>query len=130
MGGEIQKKKSDLNSSILNTVTQTNTLLDQIGKINVKIQQQSTDNRDDLLDQRNALVHELAKSINFTTYTDENDELTISVSNGLQIVSGATVNHFAAVSNTENQSLYGITLENGYGDDIDVTPFITDGYLN
>lgn len=129
MGGEIQKKKNDLNSSILNTITQTNTLLDQIGKINTKIRQQTSENRDDLLDQRNALVHELAKSINFSTYTDENDELTISVSNGLQIVAGSTVNHFSAVANQENQSLYGISLESGYGDDIDVTSFITEGNL-
>ncbi len=129
MGGEILKKKNDLNSSILNTVTQTNTLIDQIGKLNTKIQQQSSENRSDLLDQRNALVHELSKSINFSTYTDENDDLTISVSNGLQIVDGSTVNHFSAVANQENQSLFGISLENGYGDEIDVTSFITDGNL-
>lgn len=103
MGAEVSQKRTDLNENIRSTVTSMNDITSQIAALNSKIASVSGDERSTLLDQRNALTHELSQYIDFTTYTDNTDDLKIMLSNGLELVSGG-MNHPISVETDPSDS--------------------------
>ncbi len=66
-------------------------LIKQISELNTRIQGMEPGERSTLLDQRNALTHQLAQYINFNTYTDANDSLKLTLANGLELVSADNI---------------------------------------
>ncbi len=129
MSSEMDQKKSILNDDIRSNVAQANAVLTQIGQINRQISLQPSSDRADMLDQRNQLVHELAGYLNFKVRNEPDDNLSLSLSNGLELISGETVRQLSTDEDSEDASLLRINLESGYGGTIDVSSFIEEGSL-
>ncbi|HEU5282110.1 MAG TPA: flagellar basal body rod C-terminal domain-containing protein [Gammaproteobacteria bacterium] len=129
MSNEISEKKSILNDNIRSNVEQANAILTQIGQMNRQISLQTSGDRSDMLDQRNKMVHELAGYLNFTVRNEPNDGLSLSLSNGIEVVSGQTVRTFSTMDDDEDATLLRIGLESGYSGTLDVSSFITEGSL-
>ena len=129
IGSEITRKKSELNTNINTTVGFVNDLVKRIADISTQINQTKAGERDSLLDQRNGLVHELSKYFNFDTTTDSNDCLSITLSNGLEVLSQGSCNQFTTVPDSADATKLTIQLNNGAVTS-DATPFITGGELS
>jgi flagellar hook-associated protein 1 FlgK len=67
--------------------------------------------------------------LNFSVRNEDNDGMTLSLSNGIEIVSGQTVRSLSTMDDDEDATLLRIGLESGYGATLDVSSFITDGSL-
>lgn len=129
MSADVSNRREILKSNVNASVEAVNALIDQIGDINSQISYVPSGQNADLLDQRNKLVHDLAGYINVVPLEGENNSLTLTLSNGLSIVSGAYVNHFAIIPDGQDSSIQKLGLDNGQGTFSDITSFITDGSL-
>lgn len=87
VGNAIDLKRTDIDLNLENSVTNVNHLIEEIGKINYSLSQLQSGDKNSLLDQRNALVHQLSESININYSTDDNDIISIALNNGLEIIS-------------------------------------------
>lgn len=129
MSNEISQKKSILNDSIRSNVAQANAVMSQIGQMNRQISLQNSGDRSDMLDQRNKLVHDLAGYLNFTVRNEDNDGISLSLSNGIEIISGETVRTMSTMDDAEDATLLRIGIDNGYSGTIDISSFVTEGSL-
>lgn len=90
LGSYLDDMASDVNSQIDDQVSQINDLTDQIADLNEKISLSdalgSTSNS--LLDQRDLLVSQLSELVDVDVTTQTNGSYTVSLSNGLALVSG------------------------------------------
>lgn len=128
LSGEISKRRNDINQNIATDVDHVNTIIDQISRINTQISQLSSQDRLSLLDQRNALTHELAKYMNFDTHLDANDGITLTLSNGIELLATNVANHISLHSDPADPSKSTLFMENN-NSKIDITRFISDGEL-
>ncbi len=125
---DIDHRKEEVNSSIKSNIERVNELEKEISKINTQVQSVGSADISSLLDQRNALVHELATYIDFKTYTDEKDNLTLSLSNGTEILSGGTYYKFSTQLNATDPGKLDIMLDNGV-DSSNITSLLSDGSI-
>jgi len=128
LGSEISKRKMILRDDVGQTVSQANALITQIASLNNQISQTPAGSRASLLDQRNSLVHELAQYIDFNTLDDGQDRVSISLSNGINLVSGTNTNLLSVAASDFDSSNLRILI----GSDSslsEITPFISDGRL-
>lgn len=90
LGSYLDDMANDVNSQIDDQVSQVNDLTEQIAGLNKKISLSdalgSTSNA--LLDQRDLLVSQLSELVDVDVTTQDNGSYTLSLSNGLALVSG------------------------------------------
>lgn len=129
MSDEILQKKSVLNDSIRSAVTQTNEILTQVGQLNNQIAALQEGERDTLLDHRNSLLHDLAGYMNFTIANEDNDGISLSLSNGISVVTASSVRLLSTQDDSEDATLLKINIDNGFTGVIDISSFITGGSL-
>ncbi|MCR4539017.1 flagellar hook-associated protein FlgK [Pseudomonas sp. 18.1.10] len=90
LGSYLDDMANDVNSQIDDQVSQVNDLTEQIAGLNKKISLSdalgSTSNT--LLDQRDLLVSQLSELVDVDVTTQDNGSYTVSLSNGLALVSG------------------------------------------
>ncbi len=128
VGADIVRKKDDLNQSMANTVNLANDLLGRISKISTQISETRPEERSTLLDQRNALTHELAQYLNFNTSNEEGDGLTITLANGLELLSGSICGKLSTQPDPNDTTKLKIMLTTG-NNISDATPNITGGQI-
>lgn len=125
---EIGMRRSDLNSGIETKISRINQIEEQISKLNTDIRSMSDEDATSLLDQRNTLVNELAKYIDFKSYTDDNNVLTLTLSNGIDLITGTNYYTLSTGQDNTDPSKLRIMLDNDTGSS-DVTDILTDGSL-
>ena len=106
MSTSLSTLDSQQNSQIVQTVSQVNSILQQISTLNATIgsvQQDSTNNANDSLDQQDALLTKLSGLINISTSVNSSGQVTVS-SGGTELVSPLDCKQLTTVSGTGSGS--------------------------
>ncbi|MGI9027131.1 MAG: flagellar hook-associated protein FlgK [Burkholderiaceae bacterium] len=109
LGQRLDQQGSDIDRQISDTITSVNTLAQQVAGLNQRI---LTDGRDpaisqvpnDLLDQRDALVRQIAGAIGATALPQSDGSVNLFVSNGQPLVVGRQANALIAVPDDQDPS--------------------------
>ena len=87
----IQEKRDQANRSVASTANEVNAIASQIAKLNQQIEAEVPKGSDNnARDQRQALVDKLAELVGIQVYEDTQGMLTVTVENGIPIVSGGS----------------------------------------
>jgi flagellar hook-associated protein 1 FlgK len=85
----IQDKVTQANRTVVSLATEINTITDQIAKLNHQIATEIVEGMDNnARDQRQGLVNKLAELVGIQVFEDDQGRMTITVENGMPIVSG------------------------------------------
>ena|GEM_PF-271949 len=87
----IEEKRAQANRSVASIAAEVNTLTAEIAKLNHQIESEVPKGSDNnSRDQRQALVDKLAELVGIHVYEDHHERLTITLENGIPLVSGTT----------------------------------------
>jgi len=126
---QLQQIRTDLNSEIQGAVNDINTLGEQIADLNGQIQQAeiSGQHANDLRDQRERLLGELAEKIDIHTVEGEFGVVSVFIGGGKLLVESQAY-RLRAVPNADNAGFVNIAFDLG-GGTTDITSAIRDGRL-
>lgn len=90
LGGQLDQQRGQINDQITSTVNSINTTIKQIAALNAKIAKAGDSTPNDLLDQRDQLVQQLAGYTSISTAPQSDGSLSIYSSTGQALVNGGT----------------------------------------
>ena len=130
MGSRLDELTQHVSREIEQVVSEINSLATSIGSLNAEIQHQTGASGgqppNDLLDERDAALAELAKRVNVTSVQLSDGAINVFVGNGQNLVVGNTVMPLAVSGNVYDQALQEITYQ---GSSVPITNFMTGGTL-
>jgi flagellar hook-associated protein 1 FlgK len=134
----IQDKLTQANRTVASIAAEVNTLTDQIAKLNHQIATEVPKGSDNnARDQRQALVNKLAELVGIQVFEDDQCRLTITVENGIPLVSGTKAMPMI-INDLDDNGNYKVEIQIGTLEDppssgqytkIDVTKVIQGGTL-
>ncbi|MCL1908003.1 MAG: flagellar hook-associated protein FlgK [Holophagaceae bacterium] len=132
----IEEKQAQANRSVASIVNEVNTLTSEIARLNHQIESEVPKGSDNnSRDQRQALVNKLAELVGIQVYEDTQERLTITLENGIPIVSGTRALTMLA-NKTDEEGHFQVEVRLGNpgvtsleGETIDVTSAIKSGAL-
>lgn len=126
--------RAESNSELSNFVTSVNSLASSIAQYNRQIRQVSGRNSihapNDLLDQRDQLIDELAKHMAVTTSVQDDGSINVYFGKGQALVLGDHASELSVTDRPESADIKSIKLDVGGGLKIDVTDLVSGGKLN
>ncbi|OCG23579.1 flagellar hook-associated protein FlgK [Gilliamella sp. App2-1] len=130
----LKNQIANINTELSNNVDKVNSYTQQIAELNQKISQlQSVGGGNEpnaLLDQRDQLVNELSEIIGITV-TEQNGQYNLSLTNGLNLVQGSSINLLSVQPSADDPSLNTIIYTHHSGAKQELTSQnITSGTLN
>jgi len=128
---DLTANRQALDQQISQAITEINSRADQIAELNGKVVEAEVrgQNANDLRDQRQQLVNELADRIEVTTIEDSRGSLTVFVGRGLTLVSGPNTYDLSGVVSTSNSGLLNVGYDTGGTVKLGITALITGGRL-
>lgn len=114
----LNNQRRSLDRQITQAVTDANSLLVKIADLNVKIanaEGNGRDNANDLRDQRQRLVNDLASQLDVTYLEDSTGQLSVFAGKGLVLVSQGIYRELDAVPNSSNGGLVDVHYDPGNG---------------
>jgi flagellar hook-associated protein 1 FlgK len=129
---ELQTIQTDINSSVKEGVDDINALVDQIVELNEKISsiELGEVQANDLRDQRDARLDELAEKIGCTSFEDDVGQTTIFLENGNPLVQGRMGWHLVVDVDPTNSNFYDVSWDDGTGTLTNITGSINRGELS
>ena len=126
----IEERRIEANRSIASMVNEVNALAEQIAKLNNEIATEvPKGSNNNARDQRQAAVDKLAELVGIQVYEDTQNRLTVTVENGMPIVSGSSSMKMVA-DKVNSEGHYAIEIVIGSsGEKIDVTSAIKGGKI-
>lgn len=123
--------RQSLDLQVLQTVTDINSLTSQIAELNGKIvsAEDSGQNANDLRDQRDLALNELAQRIDVTTLETATGGLSVFTSRGQILVESISSHRLAAVPSTQNDNLLDVGYDFGGSRVVSIGQQITNGSL-
>lgn len=122
-----------VNTSVRNTVNDINTLSQSIAKMNQSIvlaQAQSGGQQpNDLLDQRDLLVRQLAERVPVTTVMQDDGAMNVFIGNGQVMVLGMDYNQLEVIPSDYDSFTLRVALTSSAGAGPDVTDFLSGGTI-
>ncbi|GAB4290854.1 MAG: flagellar hook-associated protein FlgK [Thiohalomonadaceae bacterium] len=122
-----------VNTSVRNTVNDINTLSQSIAKVNQSIvlaQAQSGGQQpNDLLDQRDLLVRQLAERVPVTTVMQDDGAMNVFIGNGQVMVLGMDYNQLEVIPSDYDSFTLRVALTSSAGAGPDVTDFLNGGTI-
>ena len=131
VGTELQKMDQEVDSRIIIQVTDINGLTSQIAAVNSAISAISgaNDQPNDLLDQRDGLLKQLAEKISITVVTQNDGTLNVLAGSGQLLVSGSVYNTLVAQASTSQPDRTIVALRASNGTAVDITSSLSGGEL-
>jgi len=132
LGSQLFDKRVNLDNQIAGEVTDINALISQIAKMNKAIHENETSpgfGANDLRDQRDRLVNQLAEKIDITVVNEQNGLLNLTFSNGQPLVLGLSSFSLSTRLNGNNNGFRDVLLSDGQGNLTDITSKIQSGKL-
>jgi flagellar hook-associated protein 1 FlgK len=128
---DLSANRQSLDRQISQTITEINNRAGQIAELNGKIVEAENrgQNANDLRDQRQQLVNELAERIEVTTLEDSYGNLRVFVGRGQTLVSEASTFDLDGVVSTSNDGLLNVGYDTGGTELLGITSLITSGKL-
>ncbi|HWV47025.1 MAG TPA: flagellar hook-associated protein FlgK, partial [Nitrospira sp.] len=112
---DLTTERQSLNFQVQQTVTEINSLSKQIAELNSQIvsAEATGQNANDLRDQRELALNDLATRIDITTVESGTGALTVFAARGQVLVDGSTVRELSAIENPDNDGLFSIGYSTG-----------------
>jgi len=131
IGKSIFQERLNLDVMVGDTVSQINSLINGITKLNRTIfQNEPLDTpANDLRDQRDRLVKDLSELLDITLVDEQNNQVRLTLSDGTPVVLGLTGFPFSTALNGNNQGFRDILISDGSGGTKNITSAITGGKL-
>lgn len=128
---ELKTAEQSLNFQVKQTVTEVNSLAKQIAELNDKIvtAEVTGQNANDLRDQRDAVVNDLAQRIDVTAIESTSGALSIFVARGQVLVESGTVRELAAVEDPANKGLLSVGYFTGGTRPLTIDALISNGRI-
>jgi flagellar hook-associated protein 1 len=109
LSGRLTQQGADVNQQIDDTVSAVNTLAQQVATLNRAILNDGRDPSNnqvpnDLLDQRDALIQQIAGAVGATTLPQSDGTISVFVGNGQPLVVGATANALTTVPDDQDST--------------------------
>ncbi len=132
MNGRLEKLQAQTNSNLNDVINEINSLTGSIAESNEKIViatgLSGGKPPNDLLDQRDQLLNQLAEKVDVSTVAQDDGSLNVFIGNGQAIVLGTTASSLGVVNSTLNPSLKEITF-NGPSTSVVITDNLSGGEL-
>ena len=126
---EIDRQRNVVNQSLQTSTQSANTLLNNIAAINLQLSTTPADAQADLLDTREATAQQLGLLLNCSVQYDSSNNMNITLSNGVSLVSGTgAAAQLTTIVDPANSSNILIAVKSGSTTQ-DVTSFITSGSM-
>ncbi len=128
---QFQEIQSDINAEVVSTLDDVNLLVKQITALNVEVKQAqfSGQNANDLRDQRQGLVNELASKIDIRTLENDKGQMTIFVGGGKAIVEGELSGSLRGIFSADNQGKVNVSFVSSTGTVSDINSKLAGGSL-
>ena len=129
--GDLATSRQSLNFQVSQTITEINSLTSQLAELNGKITtaEITGQNANDLRDQRQVALNELAKRIDVTSIENRNGSLTVFAARGQVLVEGDTHRDLAAVASGDNDGLFEVGYSTGGTRTVSLDGQISNGRL-
>ncbi|MFY4729421.1 flagellar hook-associated protein FlgK [Nitrospira sp. BLG_2] len=123
--------RQSLNFQVRQTVTEINSLSNQIAELNSQIirAEVAGQNANDLRDQRELTLNELATRIDITTVESDTGALTVFAARGQVLVESGSVRQLTAVEDPDNDGLFSIGYSTGGTRPLSIDALISNGRL-
>ena len=131
VSSDLTTARQSLNFQVQQTVTEINSLSKQIAELNSQIvsAEATGQNANDLRDQRELALNDLATRIDITTVESGTGALTVFAARGQVLVDGSTVRQLSAIENPDNDGLFSIGYSTGGTRPLSIDALISDGRL-
>ncbi|MBH0201272.1 MAG: flagellar hook-associated protein FlgK [Nitrospira sp.] len=131
VASDLAVARQSLNFQVQQTVTEINSLSKQISELNSQIitAEVTGQNANDLRDQRELAVNELAARIDITTVESGTGALTVFAARGQVLVEGATVRQLSAIEDPDNDGLFAVGYSTGGTRPLSIDALISNGRL-
>ncbi|MCS6304691.1 MAG: flagellar hook-associated protein FlgK [Nitrospira sp.] len=128
---DLTTERQSLNFQVQQTVTEINSLSKQIAELNSQIvsAEATGQNANDLRDQRDLALNDLATRIDITTVESGTGALTVFAARGQVLVDGSTVRELSAIENPDNDGLFSVGYSTGGTRPLSIDALISDGRL-
>ncbi len=128
---ELATARQSLNFQVRQTVGEINDLSAQIAELNDRIvsAEVTGQNANDLRDQRDVLVNELAKRVDITTIESSVGALSVFAARGQVLVEGGYVRQLVAVEDLENDGLVSVGYSTGGTRPLSIESLVSSGRL-
>ena len=128
---DLTNARSSLNFQVSQTITEINSLTTQLAELNGKIitAEVTGQNANDLRDQRQLALNELAQRIDITSIESSTGGLTIFAARGQVVVEGDTHRDLEAVAFADNEGLFEVGYSTGVTRTVSLDRQITSGRL-
>ncbi|MDH4153955.1 MAG: flagellar hook-associated protein FlgK [Nitrospira sp.] len=123
--------RQSLNFQVQQTVEEINSLSKQLATLNGQIvaAEVTGQSANDLRDQRDGVVNELAKRIDITTIEAKSGALTVFAARGQVLVDGATIRQLGAIEDPDNEGLFAVGYSTGGARPLSIDGLISNGRL-
>lgn len=123
--------RQSLNFQVQQTVVEINSLASRIGELNGKIvtAEVAGQNANDLRDQRELVLNDLANRIDITTVESGTGALTVFAARGQVLVESGTVRQLSAVEDLDNDGLFSVGYSTGGTRPLSIDSLISNGRL-
>ncbi|MFQ5672646.1 MAG: flagellar hook-associated protein FlgK [Nitrospinales bacterium] len=132
LGNQLFDQRVNLDNEIGATATEVSSLISQIAQMNKAVHENETSQgfgANDLRDQRDRLVNQLAEKIDVTVVNEQNGLLNLTLSNGRPLVLGLSTFSLSTRLNGDNNGFRDILLDDGQGNLTNITSDIKGGKL-
>lgn len=131
VSSDLVTARQSLNFQVRQTISEINSLSNQIGELNSQIARAELagQNANDLRDQRELALNELATRIDITTVESGTGALTVFAARGQVLVESGTVRQLTAVEDLDNDGLFSIGYSTGGTRPLSIDALISNGRL-
>jgi flagellar hook-associated protein 1 len=131
VSADLVAARQSLNFQVQQTVTEINSLSKQIAELNNQIvtAEVTGQNANDLRDQRDLALNELAVRIDITTVESGTGGLTVFAARGQVLVEGSTIRQLSAIEDPDNDGLFSVGYSTGGTRPLSIDGLISNGRL-
>ncbi|BCA54788.1 First flagellar hook-filament junction protein FlgK [Nitrospira sp. KM1] len=128
---QLETSRQSLNFQVKQTVTEINSLAKQIAELNDKIvaAEVTGQNANDLRDQRDLAVNELAQRIDVTTIESGSGALSVFVARGQVVVESGGARELSAFENPSNDGMLSVGYSTGGTKALSIDALVSNGRL-
>ncbi len=131
VAGELAARRTSVNDQIKQTISEINSLTAQVADLNNKIvsAEITGQNANDVRDQRDQAIKELAKRIDISVLDGANGSLSVYVGRGQVVVESNVSRNLVAVESLDNGGLVNVQYDTGSTRSSDITSLISGGRI-
>ncbi len=131
VAGDLSARRSSVNEQIKRTIAEINSLTSQVAELNNKIVsvEITGQNANDLRDQRDQAINDLAQRIDISVIDKGNGALSVFVGRGQVVVEDNLSRKLVAVASLENGGLANVQYDTGSTRSLDISSLISGGKM-